>query len=95
MLNIPRGTIAYDYVALEAELRSDRKARMQDLKVLGLGEEFAGTPSDFVTQISQHINNKYEGLLPYFVCIGFKPDLQEVIKSSLEAMVGMKQQDYY
>lgn len=81
MFDIPLDAITSDYMASEAELRSDKAARMQEIAELGLSEEFAGTPSDFVTQISQHLNNRYDGLLLYLQRIGLRTDLREKIES--------------
>lgn len=81
MLAVPLDAITHDYVASEAELCSDKEARMQEISALGLTEEFAGTPPDFVTQISQHIDRTYEGLQPYFQRIGLGAELREKIKS--------------
>lgn len=81
ILDIPLDAITYDYIASEAELGSEKEARMQELTEFGLSEEFARTPPDFVTQISQHIDTRYEGLLAYLQRIGLRTDLQEMIKS--------------
>lgn len=81
MFDIPLNAITSDYMASEAELRSDKPARLQDIAELGLSEEFAGTPSDFVTQISQHLDNRYDGLLLYLQRVGLRTDLREKIKS--------------
>ena len=81
MLGIPLDAITNDYVASEAELRSDKEARMREINELGLSEEFAGTPSDFVSQISRHVEDRYEGLVPYLQCIGLTSEEQEHIKS--------------
>ena len=81
MLEIPLDAITYDYVASEVALRSDKEARMQEITELGLTEEFAGTPSNFTAQISQHLDDKYGGLLLYLQRIGFETGLREKIKS--------------
>ncbi|KAI9880419.1 MAG: hypothetical protein M1830_003459 [Pleopsidium flavum] len=83
MLDIPFDAIAYDYVASEAELLSEKEARMQEIVEIGLTEEFAWTPPDFVMKVTQHINTQYGGLLSYFQRIGIGNKTQEKIDSIL------------
>lgn len=66
MLNTPIDVITYDYVASDAELLSEKEARMQEIMEIALTEEFAGTPPDFVMKVTQHINTTYGGYCPIF-----------------------------
>ena len=81
MLDIPVNAVTHDYLLSEAKLRSEKEARMHEIRELGLTEEFAGTPPDFVLQINQHIDDEYGGLLPYLRCIGVSVEMQEKMKS--------------
>ena len=78
-------TIEDDYVRSETELLPERGNRVKELRNIGLGEEFAGCPSDFAEKISNHIEERYGGIRNYLESIGVKQELQDRISRILTA----------
>lgn len=85
MLNTPIDAITHDYMASEAELLPEKAPRMEEITEMGLTEEFAGTPPEFVNKITQHIATAYGGIIPYFQHIDVGVKSQDMIKSILVA----------
>lgn len=57
--------ITADYVASERELESEKASRLKEIMSIGLNEEFAKCPQDFVEEMLRHLNESYGGLTGY------------------------------
>ena len=85
LLGAPLHAIAADYLASESELRPEKESRMREISEIGLGEDFAGCPPDFVAQVSDHINGTYGGLQAYLKRIGVDKTVQiKIMENMLE-----------
>ena len=83
LLDVPLGAISADYMASEKELESERESRMEELRRLGLGEEFASCPAGFVQEIAEHIRDVYGGVQGYLRRIGVEKRTQDIIKRNM------------
>jgi len=70
LLDVPLDAITYDYTLSEAELLPERDSRLVEIREIGLSDDFAGTPKDFILQIHHHLEQKYGGITGYLHIIG-------------------------
>jgi len=86
LLGAPADAIKHDYVLSESELLPEKEARMQEIKEIDLGEEFAGCPLDWTEKVQEHIEERYGGIQPYLKDhVGISPETQESLKAILSA----------
>ena len=83
LLNVPVRAISADYMASENELDSERESRMDEIRRIGLGEEFAACPAGFVQGIDEHLQHVYGGVNQYLRHIGVDQGTQDNIKENM------------
>ena len=83
VLNVPLGAISADYVASEDELKSERESRMEEIRRVGLGEEFATCPAGFAQEIAGHLQDVYGGVSGYLTQIGVDERMQNKGKENI------------
>jgi len=84
LLNVPITAISYDYVASEEELLPERESRMKEIESIGLTEDFAGCPKDWIEKMEEHLDENYGGVQKYCESIGFGKVEQEKLLQSLK-----------
>lgn len=88
ILEVPLDIISVDYMASEGELIPERALRIQELKEMGLSEEFADCSPQWAMDVHEHITKTYGNYRTYFDRIGIDGALRHKIKSNiLEASV--------
>jgi protein-tyrosine phosphatase len=85
LLEVPISAISQDYVVSEEELLPERESRMKEIMSIGLTEDFAGCPKDWIEKMQEHLNEKYEGIEKYCETIGFGTEEQEKLRQLLRA----------
>lgn len=83
LLNTPLQAISADYLASERELLPELESRMVEISEVGLSEDFAGCPTSFVADLSDHINENYNSLQEYLELTGVDRMMQENIIENL------------
>ena len=83
LLDVPLGAISADYTASEDELESERESRMEEMRRVGLGEEFAHCPAGFVQEIAKHLQDVYGGVQGYLRRIRVDDRAQDNIKRNM------------
>ena len=83
LLDVPISAISYDYVASEEELLPEKESRMREIRSIGLTEDFAGCPKDWIEKMHKHLNQGYEGVDKYCETIGFSKEEQEKLRKLL------------
>ena len=83
LLDVPLKAISADYVASENELESVRESRMEEMRRVGLGEEFARCPAGFVQEIAEHLQDVYGGVQGYLRHIRIDERTQNNIKRNM------------
>lgn len=83
LLNVPLGAICADYNASEKGLESEMESRMDEIRRVGLGEEFASCPAGFVQEIAGHLQDYYGGVKEYLKRIGVDEMTQTKVKGNM------------
>ena len=83
LLNVPLEAISADYTASENELESQKEPRMEEIRGMGLGEEFAACPAGFVQEIAEHLQDVYGGVSGYLKRIGVDERTQDKVKENM------------
>ncbi|KAH6688233.1 tyrosine/serine protein phosphatase-like protein [Leptodontidium sp. MPI-SDFR-AT-0119] len=82
ILKVPLDAIGHDYVMSERELDSEKEARMVEIRSIGLSEEFATCPAEWVGCMERHLRERYGGLGKYLRGIGVSEEMEgEVVKN--------------
>lgn len=77
--------ITYDYTMSEGELLPERESRMKEIREIGLSEEFAGTPKDWIIKMKEHLDEKFGGVKRYLDSIGVNEEMQGRLVKILSA----------
>ena len=85
LLQIDREFIDQDYRLSEPELEPEMEERIKEIASIGLNEEFAGCPADFVNKMLDYIESHYGGIESYMTRISVKRQEQEAIVQFLRA----------
>lgn len=88
VLDIPIPAIAYDYGLSEAELVSEREARLAECKEMGLGEDFVGCAEGWVEDVVGFVGEKWGGVDVYLRSVKVGDDVVEGLREELS--VGSK-----
>jgi len=79
----PRECISKDYVMSEAELQPEKEERMKEISSIGLTEDFAGCPPDFVEKLANHLEQRYGGVEGYLKTIRVTSEQQQQVRNIL------------
>jgi protein-tyrosine phosphatase len=82
---VPIPAITADYCASEEELLPERESRMVEIRSIGLTEEFAGCPADWIEKMDEHLRENYGGVVGYCEGIGFGEEEREKLVEILRA----------
>lgn len=85
LLAIRKDAIAFDYCMSEEELLPERESRLKEIRSIGLTEDFAGCPPDWIEKMEKHLDEKYEGVRKYCRSIGFSEEDEECLLKQLRA----------
>ncbi len=85
LLAIPKNAIAFDYCMSEEELLPERESRLKEIRSIGLTEDFAGCPPDWIEKMEKHLDEKYGGVWKYCRSIGFSEEDKESLLKLLRA----------
>ncbi|KUJ15565.1 tyrosine/serine protein phosphatase-like protein [Mollisia scopiformis] len=83
LLRVPSDAITNDYVLSESELLPERAERMKEISSIGLTEDFAGCPGDWVEKMEGHLKEKYGGVEGYCKRIGMEEEEWETLRGVL------------
>ena len=85
LLDVPLKAISHDYCMSEGELLPEKESRMKEIRSIGLSEEFAGCPANWIEKMDEHLNEKYGGVRKYCRTIGFSENDEERLLEILRA----------
>lgn len=80
---VPLDAISRDYVKSEAELIPELEERMEEIRSIGLDENYAKCPPGFAEKIKEYLDTKYGGVEGYLLSIGVSKEKQEKIRKRL------------
>lgn len=84
LLDVPLEAISYDYTMSENELLPMREKMLGEIHEIGLSDEFAGCPRDWIYRMDEHINQNYGGIKAYLEHIGIEKNTQMKIIEILQ-----------
>ncbi|KAG8999172.1 hypothetical protein FRB94_006413 [Tulasnella sp. JGI-2019a] len=79
LLNVPEEAIDRDYMLSEKELLVEKESRMEEIRRIGLTEEFAGCPPDCIKRVSEHITSRYGSVSEYLLLAGVTEEMQQKV----------------
>lgn len=68
--------MTYDYTLSEEELLPEKESRMVEIREVGLTDEFAGTPKDWIPKMHEYLVQNYGGTRRYLEEIGIDEETQ-------------------
>ncbi|THV46215.1 hypothetical protein BGAL_0405g00010 [Botrytis galanthina] len=84
ILEIPIEAISHDYLMSEEKLLPERESRLKEIHEIGLSDDFAGCPVDFIEKIYEYLENTYGGVGDYLTTIGFTEDERTALAKELK-----------
>ncbi|KAL8731359.1 MAG: hypothetical protein Q9166_003451 [cf. Caloplaca sp. 2 TL-2023] len=82
ILEVPLDIASVDYMASEGELLVERDFRIQELRAMGLSDDFADCPPKWVMDVHEHITKTYGSCQAYFDQIGISEALRHQVRSN-------------
>jgi hypothetical protein len=83
ILDIPIDAIEHDYFLTDAALSHGLDQRLAELREVGLADDWAGTASNMITAIRDHLDERYGGLDGYLDHIGFTKAERYLVRDTL------------
>ena len=75
--------MTYDYTLSEAGLLPTRESMAVEIREIGLTEEFASAPADWIPKMQKYLQEKYGGTREYLEAIGVDAKMQSLITEAL------------
>ncbi|KAI4160507.1 MAG: hypothetical protein L6R39_000213 [Caloplaca ligustica] len=83
MLDVPLDVVSVDYLASERELLPERELRIQELRAIGLSDDFADCPPSWAVDVHEHIRRAYGSVRGYLGRIGIDEASRNKIRSCI------------
>ncbi|MCJ1405632.1 hypothetical protein MMC11_008860 [Xylographa trunciseda] len=80
---VPVGAIDKDYRASERELVPELEARLEELRAIGLGDDFAECPERFVETVLRWLADRWGGVEGYLEGVGVGSEMRERVRANL------------
>ncbi|KAJ6186963.1 hypothetical protein N7519_001871 [Penicillium mononematosum] len=77
---VPTEAIVDDYGRSELELVSEFEERMEEIRAIGLGEDYTRCPPGFVDETTTYLEMRYGGVRGYLERVGVGFEMQERIR---------------
>lgn len=84
---VPTAAIEYDYQLTDEKLAEERGQRLDEIREMGLSDEFGRTAPGFVQSVMAHLEDKYGGLDGYLDGIGFGEGERAAVRRTLLVQV--------
>lgn len=86
LCGVDHDAIAEDYMRSEEQLETEKEERVLEILRIGLSEEFAHCPGDFVREVERHLQERYGGVDKYMTGIGVDLAAQECLRKIMLPM---------
>lgn len=83
ILDVPLHVVSVDYMASQRELASERLLRTEELRAMGLSDDFADCPPNWANDVHRHIIETYGSCQAYLDRTGISEALRHKIRSNL------------
>jgi protein-tyrosine phosphatase len=84
LLGVGQDTIQLDYMMTDSELVSEKDARIEEIRSIGLDDSFAACDVEMVHRVHEHLVRQ-GGIEKYLSLCGVDQDMQESVKSILRS----------
>ncbi|KAJ5954342.1 Tyrosine/serine-protein phosphatase IphP-type [Penicillium viridicatum] len=78
---VPVEAIVDDYSRSELELVSEFEERMEEIRAIGLGEDYTRCPTGFVSDTIEYLETRYGGVRGYLERVGVGSEMQERVRA--------------
>jgi protein-tyrosine phosphatase len=85
LINVPLKAISEDYVISEEKLLPERAERIEEIEQMGMSEDFAGCPPDFIESMLSYVESQYGSVEKYLTTIGVDIETQQKVIEALKA----------
>lgn len=85
LLDVPLPAISHDYFLSVEGLRVERESRLKEIRSIGLADEFADCPVDFVEKMVGYLDEKYGGIEGYLEAVGVSKAERDSLVEALRA----------
>ena len=85
LCDVPREVIEDDYRLSQGELAPEREERIKEIRAIGLGDDFADCPADWIEKVSGYVDSEFGGVEKYLLRCGVTVDMQNRVKEVLLA----------
>ncbi|KAB8304602.1 hypothetical protein EYC80_003979 [Monilinia laxa] len=85
ILEIPIEAISHDYLMSEEKLLPERESRLKEIHEIGLSDDFAGCPANFIEKTYEYLEKSYGGVENYLTHIGFTEEERIALVRELKA----------
>ncbi|EGX92531.1 tyrosine/serine protein phosphatase, putative [Cordyceps militaris CM01] len=83
ILEVPMSAIEYDYLLTDEGLDPEREQLINEVKSVGLTEEWAYTHREMMSGLKSHLDQRFGGLDPYLDSIGFDQSRRALVRDTL------------
>ncbi len=83
LLEVPLDAITHDYCLSGPALLPEKESRLREIKEIGLTEEFAETPKDWIPKLYEYLERNYGGIVGYFDSIGVDEETRIAIVEAI------------
>ncbi|EKV08439.1 Tyrosine/serine protein phosphatase, putative [Penicillium digitatum] len=82
---VPVEAIVDDYGRSELELVSEFEERLEEIRAIGLGEDYTRCPPGFVSDTTEYLEHRYGGVRGYLEKAGVTVEMQERVRMKILA----------
>ncbi len=83
LCGVGHDAIQEDYMRSEKELLVEKEERLREILRIGLSEDFAGCPEEFVKTVTKHVQETFGGIEKYLTNIGVDGEAQKRVRGSM------------
>ncbi|MCJ1431707.1 hypothetical protein MMC27_001062 [Xylographa pallens] len=83
LCSVPVGAIDKDYRVSERELVPELEARLEELRAIGLGDDFAACPRGFVEAVLWWLADRWGGVEGYLEGVGVGREMRAMVRANL------------
>jgi protein-tyrosine phosphatase len=83
VLRVPAEAIAHDYRLTDAALVTEKEGRLEEIRDLGLPDEFGDTAPAMIEETERYLDTKYGGIDGYLDAIQFGPEERQKMRDIL------------
>jgi protein-tyrosine phosphatase len=84
LLDVPLDAIIHDYTLSESELEPERESRLAEIRAIGLSDEFAKAPVEWIPKMHAYLQDTHGGIKAYLNRINVNDQVQSRVLENLQ-----------